>query len=290
MEKQTQKQTKGLKRDTIDKFYTKPDIVMLCEKLIKENLKPEIARDDLVIEPSAGNGAFIPSIKNLSNNYRFYDIKPENPSIIQQDFLALDTTELSKTPKIHVIGNPPFGRQSTLAIKFIKQSSKFANSISFILPKSFKKDSMKKYFPLEYHLLLEHDLPYNSFSINGVEHDVPCVFQIWQKQGKNRPQQISLEPIGYKFINKTNADNIKPTFALRRVGVYAGKVSNEIDDKNIQSHYFMKLDDTLGAKENMILEALSKITFTENNTVGPRSISKQEFISKYNPVLQSFIS
>ena len=46
--------------------------------------------------------------------------------------------------KIHVIGNPPFGRQSSLAIKFIKKSCSFSDTISFILPKSFKKDSMKK--------------------------------------------------------------------------------------------------------------------------------------------------
>jgi hypothetical protein len=44
---------------------------------------------------------------------------------------------------IHIIGNPPFGRQSSTAIKFIKKSCLFCNSLSFILPKSFKKDSLK---------------------------------------------------------------------------------------------------------------------------------------------------
>ena len=37
--------------------------------------------------------------------------------------------------KIHIIGNPPFGRQSSLAIKFIKKSVEYCDSISFILPK-----------------------------------------------------------------------------------------------------------------------------------------------------------
>ena len=59
---------------------------------------------------------------------------------------------------IHIIGNPPFGRQSSMAIKFIKKCCSFANSISFILPKSFKKDSMKKYFEKHYHLIYEMDL------------------------------------------------------------------------------------------------------------------------------------
>ena len=67
-----------------------------------------------------------------------------------------------------------------MAIQFIKKCCSFANSISFILPKSFKKDSMKKHFPLNYHLIFEMDLPENAFLINNKETDVPCIFQIWQ--------------------------------------------------------------------------------------------------------------
>ena len=84
--------------------------------------------------------------------------------------------------KIHIIGNPPFGRQSSLVIKFIKKSITFCDSISFILPKSFKKDSLKKHFPLNFHLINEFDLPKKSFLIDNKEHDVPCVFQIWIKK------------------------------------------------------------------------------------------------------------
>ena len=84
--------------------------------------------------------------------------------------------------KIHIIGNPPFGRQSSLAIKFIKNLVNIAIVCLFILPKSFKKDSMKKHFPLEYHLIFEFDLPENSFIVDDKEHNVPCVFQIWEKK------------------------------------------------------------------------------------------------------------
>ena len=47
---------------------------------------------------------------------------------------------------LHFIGNPPFGRQSSLAKKFIKHicSCDKTKTIAFILPKSFKKDSLKK--------------------------------------------------------------------------------------------------------------------------------------------------
>jgi predicted RNA methylase len=118
------KQTKGLKRNTIDKYYTKESIVNLCLNSVKKYI--EINDNDVIIEPSAGNGAFIPGIKNINSNYIFYDLEPEHTDIIKKDYLTLDYSEFNnKYTNIHVIGNPPFGRQSSLAIKFIKKSCDF---------------------------------------------------------------------------------------------------------------------------------------------------------------------
>jgi predicted RNA methylase len=161
-------QTKGLKRNTIDKFYTKDTIVTQCINIIKKNII--IENNDLIIEPSAGNGAFIKEIKELSCNFKFYDINPEHKEIIKQNFLDLENSQSDN--KIHIIGNPPFGRQSSMAIKFIKKSCEFANTISFILPKSFKKDSLKKHFNKYFHLINEIDLADNSFLVNDKETDV----------------------------------------------------------------------------------------------------------------------
>ena len=64
----------GLNRNIIDKYYTKKEIANKCLELIKKYII--IDSSSLIIEPSAGNGAFIAGIKILSNNYKFYDIKP----------------------------------------------------------------------------------------------------------------------------------------------------------------------------------------------------------------------
>ena len=82
------KQIKGLARNTIDKYYTNPTIVVTCLELVRQHLK--ISRDDLVIEPSAGDGSFISEIKVLTNNHRFYDLEPENDEITRQDYLQYD--------------------------------------------------------------------------------------------------------------------------------------------------------------------------------------------------------
>jgi predicted RNA methylase len=270
-------QKTGLKRNTIDKYYTKNTVVEQCIVSIQKHIK--ILKDDLIIEPSAGNGSFIERIKSLSPNCRFYDLEPENEEITKQDFLEFDYSELKKTYKnIHIIGNPPFGRQSSLAIKFIKKCCEFSTSISFILPKSFKKDSMKKYFLNNFHLIYEIDLADNSFLVNNIDSDVPCVFQIWQYKKEPRKINEKQEAINFKFVNKGN----NPDISFRRVGVNAGKIDKNID-KSEQSHNFIKFTNGKTVDDN--IKKLSKIVYEFNNTVGPRSISKQELIKEFNNVL-----
>lgn len=274
-----QKQNKGLRRNTVDKFYTKPDVVEICITKIKEIL-PICNVNDLIIEPSAGNGAFISGIKTLTNHYRFYDIDPENIEIAKQDYLDLDISLFrDRYQKIHCLGNPPFGRQSSTAIQFIKKSATYCDSISFILPKSFKKDSLKKHFPLKFHLLYEMDVADNSFLVDGTSHDVPCVFQIWQKRDYNRDIVQKIEPSNFVFVNQFE----NPEISFRRVGVNAGTIDTNTNEKSAQSHYFIKFTNGKSVEEN--INMLKQITYDFNNTVGPKSISKQELINKFNPLL-----
>ena len=270
-------QTKGLKRNVIDKFYTKKEVAMYCINLFKEYVTPN--NDDLIIEPSAGNGGFIDAIKSLKCNYEFYDLEPEHEEIVKQDYLLYNTTNNNNTQKIHIVGNPPFGRQSSLAIKFIKKSCHFCTSISFILPKSFKKDSLKKTFPLNFHLLFEIDLPENSFLVNKQEHNVPCIFQIWIKKTYNREVSAKLEPHNFIFVEKTN----NPSISIRRVGVNAGTIDVNSANKSVQSHYFIRFTNTNSLEKN--IDLLKSVVYDSNNTVGPKSIGKQELIKEFNKVL-----
>jgi hypothetical protein len=266
-------QTTGLKRTKTDKYYTKEFSVNLCLQLIKQHIN--IHKNDVAIEPSAGDGKFIPGIKQLFHHCEFYDIEPEHSEIVKLDYLTYtNTTKLT----IHIIGNPPFGRQSSLAIQFIKKSCEFATTISFILPKSFKKDSLKRTFPLHFHLLAEMDLPPNSFLVNGKDHDVPCIFQIWEKKSYVREIVAVTKPIHFQFVKKTEF----PDVSFRRVGVNAGVLDTNIE-KNIQSHYFIKFTNNKPLQEN--LQRLSEIRYEDDNTVGPKSISKQELIRKFDPLL-----
>ena len=269
--------TTGLKRITTDKFYTSKPITEKCIKMIEEKI--HIGKNDLCIEPSAGNGSFIPGIKSLFSNYQFYDLQPENEEIIKQNYLEYNHEKTKQ--KVHIIGNPPFGRQSSLAINFIKKSVEFCDSISFILPKSFKKESLQKHFPLNFHLIHNYDLPEYSFIVDNNHYDVPCVFQIWIKKTINRKVAQKKIPHKYCFVKKTDDHDI----SFRRVGVNAGKIDYETADKSIQSHYFIKFDENV-LNENL-REKLININFTcSENTCGPKSISKQELIEEFNNLIE----
>jgi predicted RNA methylase len=270
-------QNTGLNRNTIDKYYTKNNIVDDCLNNIKKYI--QINSNDLILEPSAGNGSFIKGIKSMTDNYKFYDLLPQNEEIVKQDYLLFNHTDIRREyDKIHIIGNPPFGRQSSLAIKFIKKSCEFCDSISFILPKSFKKDSLKKKIPLNFHLIYEYDLPKKSFTVDGADYDVPCVFQIWIKKTYNRDVVPKLYPFGFIFVEKTE----NPDISFRRSGFYAGNIDINYNNKNTNTHYFIKFTKNNNKEET--INALKQIIFDTNNTVGAKSISKQELIKEFNLV------
>lgn len=270
----------GLKRQTIDKFYTKPEVADSLTKLASHylNFRSDV---DLLVEPSAGNGSFIEPLKKTGCQTLLYDICPEHPDIQQQDFLALNPNILPDK-RVHIIGNPPFGRQSTLAIQFIKHSASFAESFSFVLPRSFKKQSMINKIPSMFHLLAEKDLDNASFLVDGNEYEVPCVFQIWKRCSTPRQFVKKHTPIGYSFVKHTQPHDI----AVRRVGVYAGRVvTSNTRVLSPQSHYYIKFDRNVKLGSALFAALNGVIYNTKQCVAGPCSIGQQDIIPEYNKII-----
>ena len=143
----------------------------------------------------------------------------------------------------------------------------------------FKKDSLKKHFPLNFHLLLETDLPDNSFTINQNCYHVPSIFQIWERRDIEREVPKKHQPIHFQFVKKTE----HPDISFRRVGINAGTIDKKIENKSEQSHYFIKFNKPVNEAK---FKKLSQITFqSKNDTVGPRSISKNELIKEFNTII-----
>lgn len=254
--------TGKFRTNTKDQFYTKISVAKSCISDLVEKI-PNFKIYNW-IEPSAGTGSFFENIPNECSKIGI-DIEPKNKNIKKCDYLDWEP----KNEKYIVIGNPPFGRQSSLAKTFIKKSCQYADIIAFILPLSFVKPSMYSCFDKMFHNIFTKQLEEKSFILNDEEYDVPCVFQIWMKKDIPREKEKKVSPEGFKYVSK----NEDYDFAIRRVGVNAGRCSLPNENLNVQTHYFIKLINNV-SRENIF----SKMNNHEykKNTTGPKSISKQE--------------
>jgi predicted RNA methylase len=215
------------------------------------------------------------------------DLKPEAAGIQEQNWL--EYVHVKKEDElILVIGNPPFGQQNSLAIAFINHAAKFADRVAFILPISFKKESIQNRIDLSMHLTYEEDTPKNSFTFDGIDYDVKCVFQIWDKKEtlRSKPNRANLTSNNlFEFVKKSAS----PDAVIQRIGGNAGKASAAWSEKSEQSNYFIKFKNPIHLQQlDTVLKELNQIAYpSRNHAVGPRSISKGELNEEINKVFKS---
>ena len=278
----TTQDTGKFRINTKDQYYTKSSVAKDCVDTIRRLFPKTLGYQ--WIEPSAGNGVFL---KTLSSDFDKIgiDLDPKSPEIHKGDFLDwIPTTQKSRI----FFGNPPFGRQASLAKAFIKHASEYADFIAFILPRSFVKPSMSRAFPLEFHCVHSKELEKNSFEVNGKEYDVPCIFQIWEKRSSLRELVAPIVESGFEYVKYGEPFHI----AFKRAGGLAGKcyptTPTASIDYNPQYHYFLKLDDKYIPHIKKLLELVNAHIFP-SNTVGPRSLSKSEANEVLNEIIASLI-
>lgn len=256
----------------LDQFFTQKETVSKCllclEKYIdKNNIE--------WIEPSAGSGAFIDGAISMGfvAPKVAYDIMPQHEKIKQADFLKEDVSVFfSDNNKAKLfIGNPPFGKNSSLAIKFFNHMAQAnPNFIAMVLPATFAKNSIKNKLNLHFELIEQLDLGSIDFSFGMGKRKVPVVFQIWKKSNFKREKFVGKKESSlFNFVSKDNAD-----FAIQRVGAAAGKIKLDFKAVSPNSHYFIK------QKNLEVLDKFKTIDWTEvkNKTAGNPSISKSELI------------
>ena len=134
----------------LDKFYTNPDIAQKCIDAVGNIYGWQ--GWSVVIEPSAGNGSFYHRIPVNFMRVVGIDIAPEDDGIMQHDFFDYDTVDIPShiilDKPVLVIGNPPFGRVSSLAIKFFNHAADICGAINgsviaFIIPRTFRRPSVQ---------------------------------------------------------------------------------------------------------------------------------------------------
>lgn len=174
-----------------DQFYTPIQTSKKCYEIFLQKIQ-ELNLDEkniFYIEPSAGSGSFL----NLFPEDRSIglDIEPKSENIIKQDYLKWDFSSLPKQQIKVVIGNPPFGLRGNLALRFMKQSAKFADYVAFILPQLFVSDGKGNPKNRIKDMTLIHSSVVNSeFQYpDSKKVNVNVIFQIWSKTKKSTTEK-----------------------------------------------------------------------------------------------------
>ena len=210
-----------MSKNNLDQFYTNEDVVRECLKLVR------LEDYDVIVEPSAGSGAFfvhLPPAKRVG-----VDLEPACEGVIEQDYFKfVDIAAACKMFPVEgktylVVGNPPFGKNSSLARKFFNASALFADTIAFVLPRTFRKPSTLNQLNKYFHLTQEVSLGTDAFHLpDGTTHDVPCVFQVWERYSRPRLKiPVVAECDDFRFIDIAKS-HIR-TYTLQVTDLRTGK-------------------------------------------------------------------
>ena len=250
----------------LDQFYTDPAYAKQFLTIISDLV--DLDQYDHLLEPSAGTGSFY----NLLDSKRRIglDLEPKAKGIVKTDFFDW----VPPTGKIVTIGNPPFGKNSSLAVKFFNRAAKFSDVIAFVIPKTFRKASIINRLDANFHVIHDETVPDHSFILNGTAYNVPCAGQIWQRQAPPREKIVTLKlsqiRSWFELVEPSKSD-----FAIQRVGGRAGLI--RLSDRmrfSAESHYFIKAHDA------RVLPVFQQVDFdrVKFNTAGNPSVSPSELI------------
>lgn len=264
----------GMKEQSrkLDQFYTDRRLAKRLVEIAAAHLSP--SPPEFWLEPSAGDGAFLEA---MPKGAHALDIDPRGPGIAQGDFLSYAPTRPG--PWV-AVGNPPFGKNSSLAIRFFNHAATFCRVIAFVVPRTFEKDSLQRRLDPWMHMVLEHAIDANSFYRDGQPCAVPCVFQVWERRDQRREHPVRITThADFSFVGPEAA----PDFAFQRVGVRAGLVKSMNHPALAPpSHYFIRATDRSRVGEvRGRLEAVDW-TSVKHRTSGNPSIGKHEMIQEYS--------
>lgn len=264
----------------MDQFYTNDDVALRLWNTLQTIVN--IDDYDTVLEPSAGKGAFFRLFPESKR--KGLDIEPKNKDIEKMDYFDFIPQE-HKT--YVVVGNPPFGKISSKAIRFFNKSASFARCIAFIVPRTFKRVSVQNQLSLDFHLVHNEDLPVTPCCFTP-KMSAKCCFQVWMRRGHNRQIVIydKTHP-DFTFVKYGKKDKKnQPTppvedsdFVIKAYGSNCGEIKDTgLETLRPKSWHWIKSNidtETLKSRFRTLDYSMSK------DTVRQDSIGQQELIHLY---------
>ncbi|MBX9636949.1 MAG: hypothetical protein K2Q45_05300 [Nitrosomonas sp.] len=265
----------------------KTRVALRCvEKFIE--ICPNLQNDVIWIEPSVGGGSFVRALqKTIGQDVSVItiDTNPDTVAMYHTNFLHWETPNKGN---IKCVGNPPFGKNSSIAIQFVNHSAKFASLIGFILPNSFNKPSIIKRIDRHLHIIYSQILDGECFTFDNKSVSVPCSFYVFEKRDVLR---LDPEPLPTKsFLVSFLSDAEGATFMVQRVGQRAGRVfwdTKEMEQRGISKNfYFVKIKDVTEEQRHILKDISMEVAKERLNTSGMPSLSKGEVVKFIHDTLK----
>lgn len=287
-----------MKKDCLDRFYTKDLLAQECVVNLSKILSKLGYKEFCFLEPSAGGGSFLRALKKKhpQNKIISCDVDKDSVAKYKIDFLFSQKKDLGINKikeDIVVVGNPPFGKRSHLAIDFVNKALEYSDLVAFVVPIQFGKWSVQSKLSKDLKLVYQKELPDDSFIVMNKEYRIRTYFQIWTRRMgmknlriKNRPP--IKHPDFDMFLHNNTQETLKYfdknffkwDFAVPRQGFYNYK--ERIEDqkklkKNIQWMFFRSFEKNI--KKRLLLLDYEKLA--QKNTTIP-GFGKADVVEEYN--------
>lgn len=297
----------------LDQFYTKPREAKRLFDLIGNHVN--LDNYDLFVEPSSGGNSFgclFPKGKSIlmdidppeeiflynkdSDTFEKENRKDSSANMVKIDFLSFgkcyESLGLKSDKKIISIGNPPFGKVSSLAVKFFNICAEFSDCICFIIPRTFKRVSIQNRLNLNFHLVYNEDLPFsNSECVFEPAMNAKCCFQIWERKETKRQQiELSKSHPDWEFLplgpleERAGCQNKQPTvpkgadFAMKAYGSNCGEiVTTKLENLRPKSWHWFKCDNP-----SELISKLKQLDYSiSKDSVRQSSLGKSDLVEIY---------
>jgi hypothetical protein len=266
----------------LEQFYTCRILAAKCLASVEKHF--EIASFRVVLEPSAGDGAFF-SILPESNRIGI-DLDPMAQGIIEADFFHWEPPLFEDN--ILTIGNPPFGQRGSLAVEFVNRACQFSRVVAFILPRTFRKDTFFNRVDSRFHLVEQFDCD-DFRTPSGEKVAVKSVFQIWERRNKKRPpisrdlthEDFDLKHAHLSRISQEELLNLRVDFDFAIAQVGSNFVPKDVFEVTKGSYWYVK-ELKPGVRE--VFEKLD-FGFLDGLNLSFKSLSKKDIIQAYNTAI-----
>lgn len=263
-----------------EQYYTHPieanwRVIDVINSIMEHSGTYALEMENLLwLEPAGGTGAFVEEVKKRGYEFWSCDIEPKHPDVELADFLELDLSRF-KDRKVIVFGNPPFGRNNSLSIKFFNHAAEIAEYIAFIVPRSWRKWSVQDRLDMRFSLVFDYDLHRNYVTDEGVEitgNGLRTCFQVWKRSATLRTP-VEVEDRG--FIIKCSPEEADASITV--FGRGCGTVKTDFPRVPNTTQMFVKAED-------YVIKALSVINLSEyyNRTAYIEALSIKEIMQALN--------